>query len=138
MTRRQKAWILVGIFIAATLGALSGYFYGQARLRRWARPAAERDCHDFRDAPDYIGEAGCVEGRILDVYTSGRGNSFLNFCVNYQDCPFNAVIFSEDMKKFGNLTALLGRQVQISGLIEIYKGQAEIKIRDPVQIRVEP
>ena len=92
MTRRQKAWILVGIFIAATLGAVSGYFYGQARLRRWARPAAGRDCHDFRDAPDYIGEAGCVEGRILDVYTSGRGNSFLNFCVDYQDCPFNAVI----------------------------------------------
>ena len=138
MTRRQKTWVMIGILTAATLGAVSGYFYGQARLRRWAGPAAGRDCYNFRDASDYIGEAGCVEGRVLDVFTSGRGNSFLNFCVDYQDCPFNAVIVSEDMKKFGNLTALLGRQVQITGLIEIYKGQAEIKIRDPVQIRVEP
>ncbi len=138
MTGREKRYVLAGLILAAILGAVFGYLYGQARLRRWLIPEGGRECIDFQDAPQHIGEAGCVDGKILDVYTSGRGNTFLDFCVDYRKCPFTAVIFSEDRDKFGNLSALLGRRVEITGLVEFYKERAEIKIRDPVQIRIRP
>ena len=140
MTRREKNYVAAGLALAAALGIFGGYYAGQAQLRqsRWALPEGDRDCVDFRQAQELLGDAGCVTGKILDVYTSARGNTFLNYCVDYRDCPFQAVIFSEDRDKFGNLAALLGRRVELTGAIEFYRGRAEIKVRDPVQVRVLP
>ena len=140
MTRREKNYVAAALALAAALGIVGGYYVGQARLRQshWALPEGNRECIDFRDAGEHLGDAGCVTGKILDVYTSARGNTFLNYCVDYRDCPFQAVIFSEDRDKFGNLLTLLGRRVELTGAIEFYKGRAEIKVRDPVQVRVLP
>jgi len=95
-------------------------------------------CVDFHDASQHTGETVCVSGRILRVYTSRSQSAFLDFCANYRDCPFSSVIFSSDRTKFGDLSALNGRIVEIQGRISVYNGRPEIVIRDPEQIHVLP
>lgn len=95
-------------------------------------------CVDFRDAGSHLGEAACISGRVLRVFTSRAGNTFLDFCPDYRTCPFTTVIFSSDRSKFGDLARLEGRQVEIRGAITTYQGRAEIIIHDPQQIRVLP
>jgi hypothetical protein len=95
-------------------------------------------CVDFHDAGPQAGETGCVSGRVLKVFTSQGGNTFLDFCEDYHDCPFSSVIFSSDKHKFGDLQYLVGRQIEIRGPITVYQGRAQIIIRDPEQIRMAP
>jgi DNA/RNA endonuclease YhcR with UshA esterase domain len=95
-------------------------------------------CVDFHDAAPHAGETGCVCGRVLRVFASRGGNTFLDFCEDYRDCPFTSVIFSSDKNKFGDLASLAGRQIEIRGPITVYQGKPEIIIRDPEQIRLAP
>jgi len=95
-------------------------------------------CVDFHDAGSHAGETGCVSGRVLKVFTSRGGNTFLDFCEDYRECPFTSTIFSSDKSKFGDLQSLTGRQVEIRGPITVYQGKPEIIIRDPEQIRLAP
>ena len=92
-------------------------------------------CVDFHDVGAHVGETGCVSGRVLRVYTSRAGNTFLDFCTDYRACPFASVIFSSDRGKFGNLQTLEGVPLEIRGPITTYQGRAEVIIRDPGQIR---
>jgi DNA/RNA endonuclease YhcR with UshA esterase domain len=95
-------------------------------------------CADFHDAAPRAGETGCVSGRVVRVFASRGGNTFLDFCEDYRDCPFTSVIFSSDKNKFGDLASLAGRQIEIRGPITVYQGRPEIIIRDPEQIRLAP
>jgi len=92
-------------------------------------------CYDIQDAGAHVGDSGCVTGRLLRVYTSRGGNSFLDFCADYRHCPFTSVIFASDKNKFGDLSSLNGRQVEIHGSITSYQGRAEIVVHGPEQIR---
>jgi hypothetical protein len=85
-----------------------------------------------------VGETGCVSGRVLRVFTSRGGSTFLDFCEDYRDCPFSSVIFSSDKRKFGDLQSLAGRQIEIRGFIDVYRQRPQIVIRDPEQIRMAP
>ncbi len=135
------------VVVASSLSALVAY---RRALRRPAPGPASGsatsassgsltgDCADFHDAGAHTGETGCVTGRVLRVYTSRAGNTFLDFCPEYRSCPFTSVIFASDRARFGNLAALEGRQVEIHGPITTYQGRAEIIIRDPQQIRAQP
>lgn len=93
---------------------------------------------DFRDAASQTGKMACVSARVLRVFTSKAGNTFLDYCTDYRKCPFTSVIFESDRSKFGNLETLRGRRVEIRGLVTDYQGRAEIIIRNPGQIRVLP
>ena len=93
-------------------------------------------CVDFRQASTLLGRNGCVTGQVLRAYTSQSGNTFLDFCQDYRSCPFTSVIFSSDRPRFGDLTGIEGRVVEIRGAITNYGGRAEIVVRDPGQIRV--
>jgi hypothetical protein len=95
-------------------------------------------CIDFHHADARAGQNVCVLGMVVRAYTSRAGNTFLDFCADYRSCPFSTVIFARDRKKFGNLTSLTGRQVQIRGLVTRFRGRAEIIIREPWQVHVTP
>jgi len=94
-------------------------------------------CIDFKEAGNYVGEYKCVTGRVDNVYTSAKGNIFLNFCPDYRTCPFSSVIFASDSYKFPNPKQYQGKIVEIRGLIKTYQGRAEIIINDPAQIKVK-
>jgi hypothetical protein len=144
MKVKQIVVVIVIVLVASTLSALVAYRTALRHLRpeftkvnspAVGQPQTASGCVDFRDAAAHVGETGCISGRLLRVFTSRGGNSFLDFCENYKDCPFTSVIFASDKSKFGDLGTLEGRQIEIQGSITSYQGRAEIIVRGPQQIR---
>lgn len=144
MTRSQRAAVAVILVAMTSVSALVAYRLG---LRRGGAAVgspslsgahlvdASGACIELSLAASHPGEETCVSGRVLKVYTSRSGTTFLDFCTDYRNCPFTSVIFGSDRQKFGNLEALTGRQIEIRGKIVPYHGQPEIVISDPGQIR---
>ena len=147
MTRAQRATVAVILVAMTGVSALVAYRMG---LRRGGSiPGAQAisgvhstgvtgECLELSQAASHSGEQACVSGRVLKVFTSRSGTTFLDFCADYRNCPFTSVIFGSDREKFGNLEALTGRRIEIRGKIAPYHGQPEIVISDPGQIREAP
>ena len=138
VTRKQ---ILLVVVLVGAASALSGLVAYRRALRSAAASHAGADsagCVDFHEAATLKGKYGCVTARVLRVYTSRNGATFLDFCPDYRNCPFSSVIFSSDRSKFGRLETLTGRRVEIRGTVTQYQGRAEIIIRDPEQVREAP
>ncbi len=143
MRRRQLAGIALVVAIVSSLSAFVAYRMGLRHgqvTQNVVGVARDPDdsnpgCVDFHDAAAHAGEVGCVSGRVLRVYTSRAGNTFLDFCSDYRTCPFTSVIFSSDKEKFGNLQSLAGQRIEIHGAITVYQEKPEIIIRDPEQIK---
>jgi len=89
--------------------------------------------YDFTEAMDHIGEEARVKGEVLRVFTAKSGVTFLDFCEDFSDCPFSAVIFASDLKKFPDVNQY-EREVTITGQIKSYNGKAEIILKRPEQI----
>jgi hypothetical protein len=140
VTRKQILLVVVIVIVASTLSALVAYRRALRKMPQVPTTALteEPGCVNFQDVAPHVGESGCVTGRVLRVYTSRAGHTFLDFCSDYHHCPFASVVFSSDRNKFGKLSALEGRVVEIRGAITVYEGRAEIIIRDPDQIKSAP
>ncbi|HEV2495568.1 MAG TPA: hypothetical protein VG204_21120 [Terriglobia bacterium] len=143
MTRRQIAIVVLIVVVASTFSAIVAYRSGARRpgIRggdALAASGGKSGCADIKDAGSHTGETGCVQGRIVRVFASRVGNTFLDFCTDYRNCPFTSVIFSSDRSKFGDLNALAGHRVELEGAITTYDGRAEIVVREPAQLRVLP
>jgi len=89
---------------------------------------------DYTDASKHIGQYASVRGTLIDSYTASSGTVFLDFCKSYKSCPFSAVIFADDVSKFGDLSHYDGQSVTITGTITSYQGNAEIVLSSPSQI----
>ena len=146
-TMRQKRQWLVAAGVLVTVVAVSYILLSRRKMdtsrSAWLRSgsssrAAAGPCMDFRDAIRHTGENGCVQGRVLRAYTSSRGNTFLDFCDDYRNCPFGSVIFASDSSRFRDMNGLEGEQIEIRGVITSYQGRAEIIIHSPSQIRALP
>lgn len=142
VARKQILSIALMVLLAASLSALVAYRLGLRQSNFRGRFGSARstkiNCVDFHEAQSRAGETGCVSGRVLRAFISRGGNAFLDFCPDYRNCAFGAVVFTSDRSRFGDLETLAGRQVEIQGLITMYQGRAEIIIHDPDQIRVIP
>ncbi len=138
MTRRDKSIAGSALVALIVLIALFAYRIGMRRALSEARPPASGACVDIQQAGSHANEESCVTGRILRVFTSKAGNTFLDFCQDYRACPFTSIIFASDRSKFGDVNALQGRQVELRGRIQIYHDQPEIVVKDPSQIREAP
>jgi hypothetical protein len=141
MIRKKTATVTLASIVAVVLSSMVAYRLGRRHASVRDRGAdsvrvPQGGCIELREAGLHTGENTCVEGRVLRVYTSRSGSTFLDFCQDYRNCPFGSVIFATDRSRFGNLGALEGRKVEISGEITTYNGRAEIIIRDPKQILV--
>ncbi|MDP1690171.1 MAG: phospholipase D-like domain-containing protein [bacterium] len=89
---------------------------------------------DYTEAVNHVGDLASVRGKLVDAYTSKTGTVFLDFCANYKTCPFSAVIFADNVKKFGDLSKYNGTIITLTGKISSYQGKAEIILSDPSQI----
>ncbi len=87
----------------------------------------------FQSAPQHVGERVWVRGEVDHVFVSGNNHYFLNFCPDFLDCPFYAVVFSENVHLFEELEEL--RKVKIYGKISLYQGRPQIVIEDPSQLK---
>jgi hypothetical protein len=144
VARRHIAGIAGIVVLASSVSAVIAYKLGARQrlpvVRTISAPgeSVAGPCVPFAEAGPLVGNTACVSGRVLKVFTSKAGNTFLDFCQDYRTCPFMSVIFSEDRAKFGDLGQLQGRRVEIRGLVTYYQNRAEIIIRDPKQIQVDP
>ena len=135
--RRKRILLAVIVLVVFCLGLLVGRRTGRFPVALHSDSTGNRaGCVDFHDAKAHAGENACISGRVLRVFTSRSGNTFLDFCQDYHGCPFGSVIFSSDKTKFGDLQSLNGRQIEIRGPISVYQGKPEIILRDPEQIRL--
>jgi len=143
--------IIAGVALAFGLGMWIGSRISLRSLRGGTNPAPRSSsrpsglqsgnlpaCVDFRSAASLIGQRGCVSGVVQRVYIARTGNTFMDFCADYRNCPFTSVVFASDSTRFGDLQSLQGRRVEIRGDIVDYQGHAEIVIRDPQQVRGAP
>lgn len=96
-----------------------------------------KECIPFDKAPEHIGKTKCVTGKVLKVTVTQSGSHFLDFCEDYKTCPFTVVVFRRNLPDVGDVRALEGKQIEISGKIKKYKGRAEIILKDEGQLHGE-
>lgn len=89
------------------------------------------------EANKFIGQNVIVCGKVYS--TKGlKSVNFINMGAAYPNSPFTVVIFPSDISKFKNkLTDFDGRQICVTGVVEEYKGKAEIKVKEERQIWVQ-
>ncbi len=100
----------------------------------WVAVSACADCVSFSDAHQHIGKTQCVRGTIFNVKEGSKGVTFLDFCENFDTCPFTVVVFADDLKHVGDVRQLKGRMIEINGTVQDYDGRAEIILRHPRQL----
>ena len=61
---------------------------------------------------------------------------FLNFDQPYPNSPLVAVIFPDNLGKFGDLKLFKDQSVQVSGTITEYHDKPEIVLESPDQIKI--
>jgi DNA/RNA endonuclease YhcR with UshA esterase domain len=88
----------------------------------------------FAEAHHHLGKAKCITGTVVQVKEGNSGVTFLDFCENYETCPFTVVVFPSDLRRVGDVHQLAGRTIEIQGTVEEYDGRAEIILRRPQQL----
>lgn len=96
---------------------------------------AQSNSINYTDAPNHIGNQVVISGKVDNIFVSKTNTTFINFCRDYRSCPFSAVIFADDRSQFGDLEKLIGETVQISGIVNEYKGNPQIVLKNPSQLK---
>jgi len=94
-----------------------------------------------QEAARHIGETATVCGTVAFAKYSARSRrqpTFLDLDRPYPNHIFTVLIWGENRSKFGSPeTTLLGSRICATGMIESYKGKAEIIATDPHQISIQ-
>ena len=89
------------------------------------------------EAAKHIGEVITVEGQVVSIHRSEKGNTFLNFGAPYPNQVFTGWIPPESSAQNSPLLQdIEGKTVQITGRIQLYKGKPEIRIDSEEQLRI--
>jgi hypothetical protein len=99
-----------------------------------ASTAGASDCIGIQEAAGHTGSVKCVAGTVNHIGQSPSGVTFINFCEDYRQCPFTAVVFPRDLRHVGDVRQLAGKQIQVEGKIRQYDGRAEIIVRRARQL----
>jgi hypothetical protein len=86
----------------------------------------------------HAGATVTVEGTVGDVHAARSGKvTFIDIGGRYPKNPLTAVIFAADAAKFPDLPKLVGKTVDVTGAIRLYKGQPEIVLTSRDQIKAK-
>ena len=100
-----------------------------------ASPASPPAKISAAEASKYYNETMVVMGKVVQI--SIRPNIvFLNFNQPYPNSPLVAVIFPDNLGKFGDLKRFKDQSVEVSGTITEYHDKPEIVLESPDQIKV--
>jgi hypothetical protein len=92
-------------------------------------------CISIEDAPNNIGKKTCVTGKVLKVEQSEEsGTFFLDFCPDYNQCPFSVVVLPIDLQEVGDVRLLEGKHIEITGKIKQWHGRVEIVLKHMAQL----
>lgn len=87
------------------------------------------------EAGDYIGKTVTVKGFIADVYKNEKV-AYLNFVEKFPRNPFTAVIFASSFDLFGDVDLYKTKNVEVTGLVSIYKNKPQIILKSKTQIKI--
>ena len=108
-----------------------------AALAGWTA-AAQAEPISPDEAAKHAGETATVCGVVVGAKYAEQirgGLTFIDFGKPYPDATFTAVIFAGDRAKFGTPErGLAGKQVCVTGKIEMFRGKPQIVLSDPKQL----
>ena len=82
----------------------------------------------------FYDETMTVTGKVVQVSIRSTV-AILDLDKPYPDTPFTAVIFEENIREFGDLQKLKGRNVEVSGTVIEYRGKPEIILESTNQLK---
>ncbi len=93
------------------------------------------NCISATQARSHIGQHKCIEYKVGYTYTSWRGNTFLD---QYQAYRNGFSVYIPDGSGLSSNTArsYLGKTIDVTGTITLYKGEPEIEVADPSQVKL--
>lgn len=107
-------------------------------LAIFAAPAsAETQTITPADAKAYVGQTVTVEGAVGNVATANSGTVFIDLGGRYPDNGFAAVIFAADRGKFPDVKTFVGKTVDITGAVSLYRGKPEIILKSADQMKAK-
>lgn len=110
---------------------------GGAAAQAAAAPAAAAASAvvPWQEVANHAGQTVAVEGRVVDTYRSAKV-IFLNFSPDRDE--FKVVIFEDDWDKWPQSPDELyyGKNVRVTGEVELYKGAPEVIVESPDQIEL--
>ena len=91
-----------------------------------------------KEAQSHVGQSVTVEGKVANVHSiPDSGVIFIDIGGTYPNQAITGVILKTDAGKFPNVQSLTGKVVDITGQVELYKGQAQILVNDPAQLKIK-
>jgi len=89
------------------------------------------------EAGKHVGEDAMITGRLANVSISGTGTTFLNLGDRFPRQTFGGVIFASKQAAVGDVKQYEGKDVTLSGRIELSRDQKpQIIISSPDQIKL--
>jgi DNA/RNA endonuclease YhcR with UshA esterase domain len=89
------------------------------------------------EAGKHIGEVVTVEGQVVAIHRSAKGNIFLNFGAADPNQVFTGWIpTGASAQNSPLLHGIAGKNVQVKGRVELYLGKPEIRIDSEEQLRI--
>ena len=92
----------------------------------------------LEEAGKHVGETVTVCGPVAGAkYAAGvsGGMTFIDFGKPYPNATLTALIFASDRAKFGTPEKTAqGKDLCVSGKVELYQGKPQIVLRDPKQL----
>jgi len=90
------------------------------------------------EAAKHVGETVTVCGVVASAKYAGQargGPTFLDFGKPYPNAIFTALILGSDRAKFGTPEkAMQGKQVCVTGQVQLYQGKPQVILSDPKQL----
>lgn len=126
-------------FLKISRVALAALFLAAASPLFAEEPPAEPlPASDVEGLRNHVGQQVVVRGTIANIGQTGQGDiTFLNFDARPRE-GFVAVVFhSQYTGEIESLREFLGKTVEVTGRLEIYReNQPQIRVRSPEQIVV--
>jgi hypothetical protein len=123
--------LLGSLFIGVVLPVASAQTAAQPSGQSSASTASPSPILTAADAPQHVGENRTVCGEIVNTYTASSSHgtpTFVDIDQPYPHSIFDLVIWGDNKNDIGRFPEK--GKVCASGTIVLYKGKAEIQLRD--------
>lgn len=88
------------------------------------------------EAAKHVGQEVVVRGKISQIVLSVNLTTHINFGGLYPNHVFTATILKAKQTLFGGVRDYEGKEVEVQGLVHLYKGKPEIMLTERAQIRL--
>jgi DNA/RNA endonuclease YhcR with UshA esterase domain len=89
-------------------------------------------------AAKYVGKEVIVQGKITQIALTVNLTTHINFGGLYPNHVFTVTIFKAKQTQFPGVRDYEGKNVEVQGVVHLYRGKPEIVLEERSQIRLTP